>query len=119
MCYMMFLQTNDKHRKRGSTMKQGYSVITGSQLYFMPTDATRKTKIVVNEFIERMGQAKGLCDDLIERCKADADCFKLMQFKMSPCTLEERTTCTIKYYHIEGKGFIQNVPFDENCVFII
>ena len=101
-------------------MKYGYSLTAGNKLYFMSTSATRKTKSVVNEFIEKLGQYRGLCDDVIDRCKADSQCFKDVQRKMDLCTLELKSTGKIDYYQIIGSNYIENIPMkDASCLIIL
>lgn len=100
-------------------MTSGYSITSGSKLYFMPTKATKKTKNVVNHFIECLGKYRGLCDNMIERCKSDEFTFKDVQKKMCSCTLEKKLAGTVEYYHIEGSNFIENIPLtDADCLVI-
>jgi hypothetical protein len=100
-------------------MQRGYSMTSGSRLYFMPSTKLRKTVGVVNEFIERYCKHKGICDDLMNRCKNDKASFETFRYRLTPCTLEVKTAGEFEYYHIEGKNFIENMPLNDNCVFII
>lgn len=116
MCYIIFTDNTEKEEIH---MKHGYSLVVGNKMYFMSTDKTRKTKTVVEEFMTKLGQHRGLCSDLIERCKADLECFKQIQCGMDLCTLELRTAGTVQYYSIVGSNFTMSIPLSEaDCLII-
>jgi hypothetical protein len=72
-------------------MTHGYYLTAGNKGFFYQTQATRKTKNVVSDFIWKMGIYKNFTNQQIEHIIADRDSYKDIQRLMDLATLEKRT----------------------------
>lgn len=87
-------------------MKTGYFIAVGRKAVFLETDATIKSKKVVFEMINAIGNYRGLCKETIERCQNDKPTYERIQREMQAATLEEKETPNVgKWYNIKGRNF--------------
>lgn len=93
--------------------KNGFVLTLGNKQLFYVTDKNNVTKNVLHTFIDKIGEIKNLCIDLIERCKTDEPTLKDLKYRIQSATIELKEIKTIKYYSIVGKNFTESIPEKE------
>lgn len=101
-------------------MIHGYYMVTGNKAWFYRTNAQRKTKAVIDAFIDTIGSHRNAPADLIERCKADKATIEDFKKRLSPATIEKKSLPTVTFYTISGNNFTENMPETDfnNSVFV-
>lgn len=96
--------------------RYGYMVIAGSRVFFLETDAKRKSKNVIDSLIRKIGEYRNFCEDTINRCLADEATRKDIAYRTSACKCVDTQD---GWFDITGDTF--HLPFeasDDKLIFL-
>ena len=82
----------------------GYYLTAGSKGYFMRTDSKKKTKTILQCFIQQIAIQRGLSNELIDRCMEDPATLERTRKEATPATISRIGSADDYYFCIHTKN---------------